>query len=230
MPVAKPPRPKRADARIFLVDDHPILREGLSVRIRAEPGLSVCGEAETAQQALQLIPQRKPDLAIVDISLEDSHGLELIKDLRAICPALRILVLSMHDESLYAERVLHAGAMGYVMKREPPQKLVRAIRQVLADEIYLSEAMTKQMLRAVATARSAARVTPLERLSDRELEVFELIGQGHQPRVIARKLHRSVKTIEYHRDNIKRKLELRSAEELAPRAVQWVQAGRAGPS
>ena len=192
-----------------------------------EPDLTVCCEADTAGQALDAISKGKPDLALVDISLPDKNGLELIKDLRVLCPDVPILVVSMHDETLYAERVLRAGGRGYVMKQEGGKKLMAAIRQVLNGQIYVSEKMSAKILE-VFSGRSKPGGSPVERLSDREFEVFQLIGAGKGTREIADHLHLSVKTIEVHRANIKEKLNVKSATDLIRHAVRWAESQSAG--
>lgn len=216
---------KKKKAGVLLVDDHPIVREGLEKVINAEADLIVCGEAESAVRALRAIEKLKPDLAIVDISLHELNGIELIKDLKIRHPKLPVLVLSAHDEFLYAERCLHAGAKGYIMKHETGQKLLRAIRTVLRGEIYLSQAMTKQMLQMVTTTRVGKPVSFLKSLSDREFEIFEFIGKGKRTKAIAEILHLSPKTVEYHRENIKRKLGVKTATELLEKAIQLAQSG-----
>ncbi|RPI63221.1 MAG: DNA-binding response regulator [Planctomycetaceae bacterium] len=217
------PVPQQPAIKVFIVDDHPIIRQGLAQLIRQEPDMVYCGDAEDASDALKAIEQCQPDIALVDISLKTSNGIELIKDLRIRQPNLAILVLSMHDESFYAERVLRAGARGYVMKEEATERVVQAIRQILAGKIYLSEKMSASMLSKLVEGRSAATSFPIDRLSDRELEVFELIGRGLGTRQIASKLHLSVKTIESHRANLKVKLQISSATELLRHAINWVQ-------
>jgi len=208
---------------VMIVDDHPIVRQGLAELLRQEPDLRVCCEAEDAHQALQTLQQYRPDVVVVDISLKDSNGIELIKDIKIRFPRVQVLVLSMHDESLYAERVLRAGARGYVTKDEDPGAVLTAIRRVLAGEIYLSEKMSTKMISKLTGARLGSERISVDRLSDRELQVFEFIGQGLGTRQIAERLHLSVKTIESHRENIKRKLDLASAVELLQYAIQWTQ-------
>src|SRR5262245_46141256 len=198
------------------------MRQGLAQLINNEPDLVTCCEAETAQQAMDDIAKCKPDLVLADISLPDKSGLELIKDIQALVPALPVLVVSMHDETLYAERVLRAGGRGYIMKQEGGKKLMEAIRQVLGGRIYVSEQTSAKILeifsgRRVETAGSVALLT------DRELEVFQLIGSGKGTREIAAQLHLSVKTVEVHRMNIKAKLKLESATELIRFAVRWME-------
>ena len=209
--------------RILLVDDHPIMRQGLALLIDHEPDLTVCCEAENARQALAAIAAAKPDLVLADISLPDKNGLDLIKDIQALHPGLAVLVLSMHDESLYAERVLRAGGRGYIMKEEGGKKLMAAIRQVLNGQIYVSEKMSAKILELFSGRRSGSGGSPIERLTDREFEVLQLIGQGRGTREVAEHLHLSVKTVEVHRANIKEKLQLKDATGLVRYAVRWVE-------
>jgi DNA-binding NarL/FixJ family response regulator len=219
----KPTAEKNARRQIFLVDDHPITREGLARLINCESDMEVCGQAGNASRAIAEIAALKPDLVIVDVSLTSGpSGLELIKDLLVRHPRLRMLALSTHDESLYAERALRAGAKGYVMKQEPTEKVMAAIRQVLHGRIYLSEAMNERLLRKMTQPGHPPGTSEIERLSDRELEVYRLIGQGRSTRQIAHELHLSISTIETHRTHIKDKLHLSSAAELVRRAVEWV--------
>jgi DNA-binding NarL/FixJ family response regulator len=216
-----PPTRPNGKVRVLLVDDHPVVRQGLARLINDEPDLVVCGEAESAGQALELAERLRPDVAVIDISLGGNDGLELLKDLRNRLPQMTTLVLSMHDESLYAERVLRAGAKGYVTKQEAPEKVMTAIRRVLGGEIYVSEKMAAKLLKAMTGPRQAQSDSPLDRLSDRELQVFRLIGSGMSVREIAEKLFLSVKTIETHREHIKEKLNLKSSSELLRYAVQY---------
>lgn len=198
-----------------------MIREGLRTLISREPDLTVCGEAETAAEALKATAELDPDLVLVDIGLPGRNGLELIKDLRAFHPALPILVLSMHDELLWAERVLRAGARGYVMKREAGPVMVQAIRQVLANQLCVSEKISARILESFAGHRVES--SPLGLLSDREFEVFELIGRGKSTAEIAGDLHLSTKTVEAHRAKIKEKLELKTMPELISFAARWVE-------
>lgn len=207
--------------RILIVDDHPMMRQGLVQLIGAESDLAVCGESENAERALGAINSLKPDLVLADISLPGKNGLELIKDFQAMQPGLPVLVISMHDESLYAGRVLRAGGRGYIMKQEGGKKLMQAIRQVLEGKIYVSEKMSADILETFSGRREETESSPVEKLTDREFEVFQLIAQGKGTREIAEKLHLSVKTIEVHRANIKAKLKLKSASELIRFAVRW---------
>jgi len=212
--------------RVLIVDDHPMMREGLAQLIDHESDLCVAGQADTAVQALQAVGTLLPDLALVDISLPDRNGIELIKDLQTLHPQLPVLVVSMHDETLYAERVLRAGARGYIMKQAGGKKLMEAIRQVLGGQIYVSEKMSAKILEIFSGHRADAVKSAVECLSDREFEVFQLIGQGQGTRQIAQHLHLSIKTVEVHRANIKRKLELKSAMDLVRYAVRWSEAQR----
>jgi DNA-binding NarL/FixJ family response regulator len=212
--------------KVFLVDDHPIVRQGVKLLVDQEPDMVVCGDADNAPAALKAIEAAQPDLAIVDISLRDSSGLELIKDLKIRCPKLLVLVLSMHDESFYAERVLRAGARGYITKDEGTEKVVEGIRKLLKGEIFLSDKIASKMIYKLVDARPGNARPSVECLTDRELEVFELIGSGMGTRDIAQKLHLSVKTIESHREHIKGKLKLDGATELLKHAIQWIQCER----
>jgi DNA-binding NarL/FixJ family response regulator len=214
---------KKPRKRILVLDDHPIMRQGLALLLNNEPDLTVCGEAETAHQALDAVGRLKPDLVLADITLPGKSGLEFIKDLLAMHPGTPVLVLSMHDESLYAERVLRAGGRGYVMKQEGGQKLLQATRQVLAGQIFVSERMSAKILEIFSGRRSEAGGSPVEKLTDREFEVFQLFGQGKGTKEIASHLHLSVKTVEVHRVNIKQKLQLQTAQELIHYAVRWVE-------
>ena len=205
----------------MIVDDHPMMRTGLAQLIDNEPDLKVCAEADTAGQALEFVTSQKLDLVILDISLPDKNGLEVIKDIHAQKPDMPILIVSMHDEALYAERVLRAGARGYVMKQEGGKKLMNAIRQVLIGQIAVSEKMSARILEAFSGQRTKAATT-VDRLSDREFEVFQLIGQGKGTREIAQHLRLSVKTVEVHRANIKHKLDLKTGNDLVRHAIRWV--------
>jgi DNA-binding NarL/FixJ family response regulator len=207
--------------RILIVDDHPMMREGLRTLINRERDLIVCGEAETAGQALDAVANLKPDIVLADITLPGPNGIELIKGICALQHAVLILVVSMHDESLYAERVLRAGARGYIMKQESGPAMMHAIRQVLAGRIYLSDKMSARMLEYVAGNRT--ETSPIERLSDREWEVFQLIGRGKSTVQIAEELHLSPKTVESHRARVKDKLDLRTMNELISFASRWVE-------
>jgi DNA-binding NarL/FixJ family response regulator len=208
--------------KVFIVDDHPIVREGLAQMINREPDLAVCGDAREMQEALASIDVHKPHILIVDISLNGPDGLDLLKRIRAKDPGLPVLILSMHDESIYAERALRAGANGYIMKQEATEKVLIALRRILNREIYVSDRVADKMLhRFVGAGRSdAAKGSPLEALSDRELEVLHLIGEGHGTRQIAQELHLSVKTVESYQSHLKEKLSLKNCRELMQYAIQ----------
>ena len=206
---------------VFLVDDHPLVREWLANLIQQQPDLVVCGEAATRAQALRAISELKPNVAIVDIALKDSSGLELIKDLTEACPDIAVLVLSMHDESHYAERALRAGAKGYIMKRETTRKVIAAIRQVLDGKLYISDAVAAAMAAQFVSAKNLPAGSPVEKLSDRELEVFEMLGEGRGTRQIAEALGVSVKTVQAYCARMKEKLHLSGATELLREAVRW---------
>ncbi len=207
--------------KIFLVDDHPLVREWLTTLIHQQPDLTVCGEAESAPQAMPAIIALKPEVAIVDLSLKDSSGIELIKDLRQTCPNVAVLVLSMHDETHYAERALRAGAKGYITKRETTKKVIAAIRQVLEGKLYVSENVAADITAQFVGGKTLATCSPVEQLSDRELEVFELLGQGRSTRQIAETLRVSVKTVQTYYARIKEKLNLGTVTEMVREAVRW---------
>ncbi len=207
---------------IFIVDDHPIVRQGLALLINREPDLAVCGDAEEARSALRRIEEMKPDLVIVDISLNGPDGLDLLKNIRAGHPNLPVLILSMLDELLYAERALRAGASGYIMKQEATERVLVAIRRILVGEIYVSDRMANRMLHRFVGGSQQGPRSPIADLTDRELEVFRLIGEGHGTRQIAEELHISVKTVESYQAHIKEKLLLKNARELVQRAIQWM--------
>lgn len=209
---------------VLIVDDHPIVRQGLAQLIDQEHDLHVCGQAEDAHAAMKAIRELSPDLAVVDISLKDTSGIELIKNIKVQHPGLPVLMLSMHDEEIYAERALRAGARGYVMKQEATERVVIAIRRVLAGEMYVSEGMAAKMVSKLVASSTQTGGSPVDRLSDRELEVFRLIGTGYGTREMAEKLHLSVKTIETYRAHIKEKLDLIDANELLRTAINWVNA------
>lgn len=206
--------------KVFLVDDHPLVRDGVAAIINQQPDIEVCGEAETAADALSSISTAKPDVVIVDISLANGSGLDLVKDIKAGQPGLRTLVLSMHDESLYAERSLHAGARGYIMKREAAKKVVEGIRAVHSGQLYVSDKVTNLMAEKFADGQTVG-VSPLEKLSDRELEVFQLLGKGMGTRQIADHLHVGFKTVQAYCARIKDKLHLANATELLTEAIRW---------
>ncbi|MDI6451286.1 response regulator transcription factor [Anaerobaca lacustris] len=213
-----------AKHRIVIVDDHPIVRQGLAQLIEQEDDLHICGQAEDAHEAIRAIRELNPNLVIVDISLRTSSGIDLIKDIKAQFPALPVLTLSMHDEALYAERALRAGARGYIMKQEAPEEVVTAIRRVLAGTTYISQGMAAKMVNKIVAGPGEKNASPVDRLSDRELEVFRLIGEGYGTREMAEKLYLSVKTIETYRAHIKEKLNLQDANELLRAAIRWANA------
>jgi DNA-binding NarL/FixJ family response regulator len=214
---------RKKRARVLIVDDHPAVREALALRIGRQPDLEVSGEAADVSEALRLLAETRPDVAVVDITLKGGDGIDLIKRIRDRNGHVRILVWSMHSESLYAERALRNGALGYINKDQATDQIVEAIRRVLAGKVWLSEAMAERLLqRAVGAGRPAATRSPLDALADRELEVFRLIGQGVKTAAIAKRLHLSVKTVETYRDRIRQKLDLDDGTKLAHYATQWV--------
>jgi DNA-binding NarL/FixJ family response regulator len=208
-------------SKVFLVDDHPLVREWLTNLNHQEDNLIVCGEAEDAAAALRGIEKTKPDVVIVDLSLRGSSGIELIKAARLKAPATAIIVLSMHDENLYAERVIRAGARGYVMKRETAQKIIAGIQRVLKGELYFSDSIANAFARKFVDGPSAAALTPMETLSDRELEVFNLLGQGFETRRIAESLNVSIKTVQAYCSRIREKLHISNGLELLREAMRW---------
>lgn len=209
--------------RILIVDDHPAVRDSLASWISRQADLEVCGEAADMNTALRMAAETDPDLAVVDISLKTGNGIDLMKRLKDRIDKIRVLVWSTHNESLYAERALRAGALGYVNKDQPMTTLLEAIRRVLEGKVYLSENMTERLLRrAVGEAAKEATCSPLDALADRELEVFRLIGEGIKTAEIARRLHLSIHTVETYRERIKNKLDLKDGSELAHYATQWV--------
>jgi DNA-binding NarL/FixJ family response regulator len=212
--------------KVLIVDDHPVVRSGLTTLINHESDLCVCGETGEAQQALKLTTEIKPDVVIVDITLGDADGIELTKDIRARHPKLPVIVLSMHDESVFAERVLHAGARAYLMKDAVSEKIITAIRTVLSGEVYVSDIMAKKLLRKLAGNHVDAIHSPINDLTDREFEVFRRIGQGYKSSRIAKCMNLSVKTVETYRARIKEKLDIASAAELLQYAIKW--AGSSG--
>jgi DNA-binding NarL/FixJ family response regulator len=218
---AKAPSVPRVQKKtVFIVDDHPLLRQGLALLVNREPDLTICGEAEEAQTAMREIAAKRPDILIADISLNGPDGLELLKNIRTLYPSLPVLILSMHDESIYAERALRARANGYIMKAEATEKVLVAVRRILGGDIYLSDRMANKLLHQYISGASADINSRLSTLSDRELEVFRLIGEGRSTRQIAEKLHLSIKTVETYQAHIKEKLSLRSGRELVQHAIQ----------
>jgi DNA-binding NarL/FixJ family response regulator len=217
---------KRA-ARVLIVDDHPAVREALSIRISAQTGLNVCGEAADVAEALRLVEATDPDIAVVDIALKTGDGIDLIRRIRARDGRVRMLVWSMYSEILYAERALRAGAMGYINKEQGTTTIIEAIRQILGGKVYLSAAMTEKLLKR-SVGQDPCRL-PIDTLSDRELEVFRLIGQGVKTQDIATQMHLSTKTVETYRDRIRRKMDLGDGAELSRAAFQWVIENGGGP-
>jgi DNA-binding NarL/FixJ family response regulator len=207
-------------SKVLIVDDHAIVRQGLAELINDQADLVTCGEADSPPEAMKQIGMTKPDVVVVDITLKDGDGIDLCRQIHERWAKLPILILSMHDETMYAERVLRAGAMGYVMKQEPQEKVMAAIRRVLAGETYLSEKMAAKLLRSFSGGRGNAQIAPLERLSDRELQIFRLIGEGRSVKDIADALFLSPKTIETHKEHIKQKLNLASSNDVLRYAIE----------
>ncbi len=229
---ARPKPPAAADPvqrrRVLLVDDHPFMRAGLAQLIEHQPDLAVCGEAGNPAEALHAIAKVRPDLILTDLTMPGRSGLEFVKDLIASDASLAVLVVSMHDEAVYAERALRAGARGYIMKEEGGEALLAAIRQVLRGEVYVSPRMSARILEGLSTRRPRGSTSPIEKLTDREFEVFQMIGQGKSTRDIAEQLHLSSKTVDVHRSHIKEKLELKDATALIRHAVRWVETQQTG--
>ena len=215
--------PASATRKVLIVDDHPLIRQGIGAVVNGQSDLEICGEAESAAEALRAIADETPDVAVVDLTLKESSGLELIKDIRIRHPDVKILVLSMRDEGYYAERTLRAGAMGYVTKEEGPRKVLEGIRKILDGQIYVSEKMASKVMGRLVGGRHDATATAMDELSDRELEVFELLGNGSTTREIADRVHISPKTVDSHREHIKEKLGLGGAAELLRHAIEWAQ-------
>lgn len=215
-------KPSNQPSKILIVDDHPLLRRGLAEVISSQTDLTPCGEAAGAAEAFTVIENTGPDLVVIDLSLEEGSGLSLIKEIKARFSHIKMLVYSMHDETLFAERALHAGAAGYIRKQESTDRVLEAIRHVIQGNVYLSDAMTKRMLNRHVGVELEPTEDKISQLSDRELQVFELIGEGLGTRQVAEKLHLSIKTIESYRESIKRKLDLTTSNELTRHAVQWL--------
>jgi DNA-binding NarL/FixJ family response regulator len=218
----------KGKARVLLVDDHAVVRFGMGQIINRQDDMVVCGEEESAAKALEAIGKLKPDIVVADISLKESSGLELMRNIKVQYPKLPVLVVSAHDESIYAEIAFRAGALGYLMKSEALEKIINALRRVLTGSIYVSEALGAKMLQKQIRGQSNAIASPAESLSDRELEVFQLIGRWKGTSQIASELHLSVKTIEYYREQIKKKLGLKKATELTQAATAWLQKEMSG--
>jgi len=218
-----PPSPETAKTRVLIVDDHPLLRKGLGELINQQPDMMMCGEADDAPEAMTAITTIHPDLVIVDISLKSQNGIELIKNIKAVAPSIQILVLSMHDESVYALRVLKAGAKAYVMKMEVVDKVMEAIRRIRSGKVFVSERVAAQMLSQVVDGNDPSKDSPVDILSDRELEIVTMIGSGIATREISKRLNISIKTVESHRAHIKAKLALTNATLLVQWCVRWVE-------
>jgi DNA-binding NarL/FixJ family response regulator len=212
---------KKVKKKVLVVDDHPIVRMGLASLVNQEKDLLICGEARNAHEALEAIEELQPDVVIVDISLKGQSGIELVKNINMRYPNLPILVFSIHDESVYSEIVLRAGAKGYIMKQEANEKIITAIHRVLDKEIYLSETIASKILSKYFDRRSGKNGSPIELLTDRELEILRLIGQGYRNKKIAHELCLGVKTVETYRAHIKKKLKLKNSSELIKFAIQW---------
>jgi DNA-binding NarL/FixJ family response regulator len=210
-----------AKRRVFLVEDHPVTRRGVAVLLNQQPDLAVCGEADSAARALELMQKQNPDIAVIDIGLKTTSGIELIKNVRVLLPELPILVMSMYSSHHYAERAIRAGARGYITKAEASDRVLAAIRSVLAGELYLNEDLKEHMLNRLMGVRRNDGGLPIDALSDRELEVFKLIGNGYSTREIAGRLNLSVKTVDSYREHLKLKLELKDASDLLRRAIEW---------
>ncbi len=213
----------KTKSKVFIVDDHKIFREGLTLLINRSDDLEICGEAEDTDTAMKSIKQLGPDIILLDITLKESSGLELIRDLQKVLPGIPVLILSMHDEIFYAERVIKAGAKGYIMKQESSDILMGAIKKVLGGKIYLSEKMTERALDSYSDKGKRGATSPVENLSNRELQVLELIGRGYTTYQIAKETNLNVKTIGTYREKIKLKLNLKSATELTKYAIHWIE-------
>lgn len=220
--LAQPTDAPASKKKVLIVDDHPITRQGMRMLIDQQPDFTVCGEADNAAYAMELATRLKPDLAIVDITLRTANGIELTKNLKAHSPDLLILIVSMHDEELFAERALRAGAKGYLMKHEASDQVTSALRRIVSGDIYVSERVQARMLSRMVNNRTGEVVSPVESLSDREMEVFQLLGNGYSTRQIAERLNLSVKTIDSYREHLKLKLNLESGADLIRYAIQWV--------
>lgn len=220
----QPPKasPSPVKHRILLVDDHPITRQGVAVLINQEPDLEVTGETDSAPGAIALLHKQAADLAIIDITLKTTNGIELMKHIRVLAPDMPVLVMSMHDEGVYAERAMRAGARGYIMKQEASSRVLTAIRTVLSGELHLSDRMKERMLHRLVNSRKEEVRFSIDTLSDREMEVFQLIGEGYSTRQVAAKLNLSVKTIDSYREHLKLKLQLESGKDLVRYAIQWM--------
>jgi DNA-binding NarL/FixJ family response regulator len=221
MTASRAARADKPSKKMIVVDDHPMSREGIVAWILSMPDWEVSCQAETAEQALDAVIRIKPDIVVTDITLPGKSGLELIRDIHAVAPAVRILVVSMHDERLYAERALRAGAHGYVTKQAKGQAIVQAIRRILSGKFYLSQCMSQQILETLSNKKSGG-ASSVTQLTDREFEVFQLAGQGLSSAQISRRLHLSIKTVQAHRANVKAKLQIKTAPELISYAANWL--------
>jgi DNA-binding NarL/FixJ family response regulator len=222
MSASKPHSSRNANKRVLVVDDHPMTRYGIVQLLQREAGLEVCGESDTAMQALEMVSTLKPDLVVTDLSMPGKHGLEFIKDMRVMHPEVPVLVISMHDEALYADRVLKAGGRGYVMKHAGGEELLEAVHRVLEGHVYLGEEMTKETLNALARPEAKRAESVVGQLTDREFQVFQCLGQGMTSRQIGDQLHMSVKTVETHRRHLREKLNVQTGPALIQFAVRWV--------
>ncbi|MCL2701517.1 MAG: response regulator transcription factor [Phycisphaerae bacterium] len=216
--------------RVFVVDDHPVVRQGLVRMLQCESDLECAGEADTVEDALRGLTASPPDLAVVDLMLKESNGMDLIRQIRQQWPTMPVLVMSMHSDSFYVERVLRMGVKGYLCKEEASDQILFAVRRVLGGEIYLSDSMSTRLIGKLVVDQRRPSLSSIERLTDREMEIFQMIGRGQVTRIIADKLGLSVKTVETHRANIKGKLNIRTTTELLQRAVQWMQYARTDSS
>ena len=221
-PAERAAQKKPGKLRVLLVDDHPLMRRGMRTLIEQQPRFEVCAEAESAPQAFEMVRRWSPHVTIVDISLQSTNGIELTKGLRAQSPEMHVLIVSMHDEELYAERALRAGAEGYLMKHEAGDKIIVALDRILQGEIYISDRLKEKMLHRFVNHRAEKTHSVIDTLSDREMEVLQLIGNGYGTRAIADQLKLSVKTIDSYREHLKIKLNLKSGSELVRYAIQWM--------
>ncbi|MEZ4700844.1 MAG: response regulator transcription factor [Rhodothermales bacterium] len=221
MNVMSSPKSTGGRIRVLVVDDHPAIREAIADIIADKMGMELIGQASNADEAFQLVEKMQPDVAVIDISLEDAHGLDLVQNIRAQYPNVQVVVFSMYDESVYAERAIRAGASGYLMKSEPTQSVVEAIRSVMQGEVYLSRRMASRMLSKIATGRSSSPGFAIDQLTDREMAVFQMLGEGYSVQEITQRLNLSRKTVETYRRRVKEKLDFETVAELLQYAVQW---------
>jgi DNA-binding NarL/FixJ family response regulator len=221
IPVMSSPKSTSSRIRVLVVDDHPAIREAIADIIADKMGMELVGQASNADEAFQIVQKMQPDVAVIDISLEDAHGLDLVQNIRAQYPHVQVVVFSMYDESVYAERAIRAGASGYLMKSEPTQSVVEAIRSVMQGEVYLSRRMASRMLSKIATGRSSSPGFAIDQLTDREMAVFQMLGEGYSVQEITQRLNLSRKTVETYRRRVKEKLDFETVAELLQYAVQW---------